>query len=154
MRLPEADVEVVRLAGTLHDIGKVGVPDRVLLKAGPLDASERALIEPHVTIGFEMLRDLPFLRDALPAIRGHHERWDGQGYPDRLSGDGIHPYARILSVADSFDAMTSARPYRHALPFDEAVRRLRADSGTQFDPAIVRAFDRVAARCRDLVQAS
>jgi putative nucleotidyltransferase with HDIG domain len=153
MRIPEADLEVVRRAGMLHDIGKVGVPDRVLLKAGPLDADERALIEPHTTIGFEMLRELPFLRDALPSVRGHHERWDGRGYPDGLAGDGIHPHARVLAVADSFDAMTSARPYRHALPFDEAVRRLRADSGTQFDPSVVRAFDRVAARCRDLIPA-
>jgi putative nucleotidyltransferase with HDIG domain len=153
MRLPDADVEVVRLAGMLHDIGKVGVPDRVLLKAGPLDAGERALIEPHTTIGFEMLRDLPFLRDALPAIRGHHERWDGRGYPDRLEGDGIHPHARLLAVADSFDAMTSARPYRHALPFAEAARRLRVDAGTQFDPAIVGAFESVERQCRDLVQA-
>ena len=153
MRLPDADVEVVRLAGMLHDIGKVGVPDRVLLKAGPLDAGERALIEPHTTIGFEMLRDLPFLRDALPAIRGHHERWDGRGYPDRLEGDGIHPHARLLAVADSFDAMTSARPYRHALPFAEAARRLRVDTGTQFDPFVVRAFDRVAKKFNDLVPA-
>ncbi|HUK36994.1 MAG TPA: HD domain-containing phosphohydrolase, partial [Vicinamibacterales bacterium] len=89
--LPDADLEVVRRAGMLHDIGKVGVPDRVLLKSGPLDAGERALIEPHTIIGYEMLRDLPFLREALPAIRGHHERWDGGGYPDGLSRDGIHP---------------------------------------------------------------
>ena len=143
MCLPDDDIEVIRLAGMLHDIGKVGVPDRVLLKAGPLDASERALIEPHTTIGFEMLRDLPFLRDALPAIRGHHERWDGHGYPDGLARDVIHPHARILAVADSFDAMTSARPYRHALPFAEAARRLRADAGTQFDPSVVSAFVRV-----------
>jgi putative nucleotidyltransferase with HDIG domain len=153
MRLPDADIEIVRRAGVLHDIGKVGVPDRVLLKPGPLDADERALIEPHTTIGFEMLRDLPFLRDALPAIRGHHERWDGRGYPDRLAGDDIHAHARILAVADSFDAMTSARPYRSALPFAEAARRLHADSGTQFDPAVVRAFDRVGARWRSLVPA-
>ncbi len=151
MRLPDADVAVLRLAGLLHDIGKVGVPDRVLLKAGPLDAAERALIEPHTTIGFEMLRDLPFLRDALPAIRGHHERWDGGGYPDGLAGDGIHPYARILAVADSFDAMTSARPYRQALPFAEAARRLHVDAGTQFDPAVVRAFALTSARCRALL---
>ena len=140
MKMPEADVEVVRLAGMLHDIGKVGVPDRVLLKAGPLDESERALMEPHATIGFDMLRDLPFLRDALPAIRGHHERWDGRGYPDRLAGEVIHQHARILAVADSFDAMTSARPYRHALPFEEAARRLRADAGAQFDPSVVGVF--------------
>jgi putative nucleotidyltransferase with HDIG domain len=152
MCLPDGDVEVIRLAGMLHDIGKVGVPDRVLLKAGPLDATERALIEPHTTIGFEMLRDLPFLRDALPAIRGHHERWDGRGYPDGLARDVIHPHARILAVADSFDAMTSARPYRQALPFAEAARRLRADAGTQFDPAIVSVFRGVEKEFRRAVQ--
>jgi len=112
---------VLRRAGMLHDIGKVGVPDHVLLKPAALDPAERAIIESHVTIGYEMLRDLPFLRDALPAIRGHHERWDGCGYPDRLNGEGIHLYARIMTVADSFDAMTSARPYRAALPVDGGV---------------------------------
>jgi len=141
MKLPAGDLDVLRRAGMLHDIGKVGVPDHVLLKPGPLDAGERAIIESHVTIGYEMLRELPFLRDALPAIRGHHERWDGKGYPDRLAGEGIHLYARIMTVADSFDAMTSARPYRAAMPPDEAARRLRADAGTQFDPAVVRAFE-------------
>ncbi len=140
MGMPDADAEAVRVAGRLHDIGKVGVPDRVLLKSGPLDADERALIEPHATIGFEMLRGLPFLRDALPAIRGHHERWDGGGYPDGLASTHIHPHARLLAVADSFDAMTSARPYRRALPFEEAARRLRADAGTQFDPFVVSVF--------------
>ena len=141
MKLPAGDLDVLRRAGMLHDIGKVGVPDHVLLKPGPLDAGERAIIESHVTIGYEMLRELPFLRDALPAIRGHHERWDGKGYPDRLAGEGIHLYARIMTVADSFDAMTSARPYRAAMPPDEAARRVRADAGTQFDPAVVRAFE-------------
>ena len=151
MKLPEADLDVLRRAGMLHDIGKVGVPDRVLLKAGPLDPGERAIIESHVTIGFEMLRDLPFVRDALPAIRGHHERIDGRGYPDRLAGDGIHLHARIMAVADSFDAMTSARPYRNALPLDEAARRVRADAGTQFDTAVVQAFDAAESELRAMV---
>ena len=153
MKLPDADLDVLRRAGMLHDIGKVGVPDRVLLKAGPLDAGERAIIESHVTIGFEMLRDLPFVRDALPAIRGHHERIDGRGYPDKLAGDGIHLHARIMAVADSFDAMTSARPYRNALPLDEAARRVRADAGTQFDTAVVQAFDAAEPELRSMVTA-
>jgi len=152
MKLPDADLDVLQRAGMLHDIGKVGVPDRVLLKPGSLDPEERAAIESHVTIGFEMLRDLPFLRDALPAIRGHHERWDGRGYPDRLAGEGIHLYARIMSVADSFDAMTSARPYRDALPLDEAARRLRADAGAQFDAAVVQAFDRAEPELSSMVK--
>ncbi len=114
-----------------------------LLKPGSLDARERALIEAHVTIGYNMLLPLPFLGASLPAVRGHHERWDGKGYPDRLGGTDIHPHARIMAVADSYDAMTSARPYREALPEEEAARRLRADSGAQFDPAAVELFDAV-----------
>ena len=152
MKLPDADLDVLRRAGMLHDIGKVGVPDAVLLKAGPLDAAQRLIIEAHVTIGFEMLRGLPFVQDALPSIRGHHERWDGRGYPDKRAGDGIHLHARIMAVADSFDAMTSARPYRNALPLDEAARRLRADAGTQFDATVVQAFDQAEAELRSMVQ--
>ncbi len=152
MKLPDADLDVLRRAGMLHDIGKVGVPDRVLLKAGPLDPDERAIIESHVTIGFEMLRGLPFVQDALPSIRGHHERWDGKGYPDKVAGNSIHLYARIMAVADSFDAMTSARPYRNALPLDEATRRVRAAAGTQFDATVVQAFDHAEPELRSMVQ--
>ncbi len=138
-----AEVDTIRRGGLLHDIGKVGVPDAVLLKPGSLDARERALIEAHVTIGYDMLLPLPFLGASLPAVRGHHERWDGKGYPDRLGGTDIHPHARIMAVADSYDAMTSERPYRAALPVEEAARRLRADSGAQFDPAAVELFNAV-----------
>jgi HD-GYP domain-containing protein (c-di-GMP phosphodiesterase class II) len=132
----------------LHDIGKVGVPDNVLLKPGPLDVQERAKMEAHVTIGFDMLLPLPFMQESLPGIRGHHERWDGAGYPDRVSGTNIHPHARIMSVADSYDAMTSARPYRNALPLDEAARRVRKDAGKQFAPEAVEAFDEVETELR------
>ena len=135
------EFETIRRAGLLHDIGKVGVPDAVLLKPGELDADERALMEAHVTIGHDMLVSLPFLGASLPAVRGHHERWDGKGYPDRLAGTDIHPHARLMSVADSYDAMTSARPYRSFLSPEEAARRLRADSGMQFDPAAIALFD-------------
>jgi putative nucleotidyltransferase with HDIG domain len=139
-----ADFETIRRAGMLHDIGKVGVPDAVLLKEGPLDPHERALIEAHVTIGHQMLEPLPFLGASLPAVRGHHERWDGKGYPDRLAGTDIHPHARLMAVADSYDAMTSRRPYRRqALSIEEAARRIRADSGSQFDPEMVALFDEV-----------
>jgi HD-GYP domain-containing protein (c-di-GMP phosphodiesterase class II)/pSer/pThr/pTyr-binding forkhead associated (FHA) protein len=136
-----SEFETIRRAGMLHDIGKVGVPDAVLLKEGPLDARERALIEAHVTIGFRMLEPLPFLGASLPAVRGHHERWDGKGYPDGLGGTDIHPHARLMAVADSYDAMTSARAYRGALPATEAARRLRAARGAQFDPEMIDLFD-------------
>jgi putative nucleotidyltransferase with HDIG domain len=144
------ELEIIRRAGMLHDIGKVGVPDHVLLKRGPLDPAERAVMESHVTIGYGMLETLPFLRDSLPAIRGHHERWDGRGYPDRLLGEDIPRHARLMSVGDSFDAMTSARPYRDALPVDEAARRLRAGSGTQFDDEAIEAFDEIVDEFRDI----
>jgi pSer/pThr/pTyr-binding forkhead associated (FHA) protein len=138
-----SEFETIRRAGMLHDIGKVGVPDAVLLKEGPLDPRERALIEAHVTIGFRMLEPLPFFGASLPAVRGHHERWDGKGYPDRLAGTDIHPHARLMAVADSYDAMTSARAYRGALPAEEAARRLRAERGAQFDPEVIDLFDAV-----------
>ncbi|MDA1184059.1 MAG: HD domain-containing protein [Acidobacteria bacterium] len=137
------EFETIRRAGLLHDIGKVGVPDAVLLKPGRLDVEERKVIEAHVTIGYDMLVSLPFLGASLPAVRGHHERWDGKGYPDCLAGTDIHPHARLMAVADSYDAMTSARPYRDAMPAEEAARRVRADSGAQFDPSVVALFDAV-----------
>src|SRR5687768_11390054 len=137
------EFETIRRAGMLHDIGKVGVPDAVLRKPSHLDADERLLIEAHVTIGYHMLESLPFLAASLPSVRGHHERWDGKGYPDKLAGLDIHPHARLMAVADSYDAMTSARPYRAALPTAEAARRILADSGAQFDPEAVELFKAV-----------
>lgn len=134
------DYEILRRACTLHDIGKIGVPDNVLLKPGALDVQERASMARHVTIGVQMLAGVGSLQGALPAIRGHHERWDGRGYPDGLRGTAIPLLARILAVADSFDAMTTPRPYRAALPMAEAARRLRADAGRQFDADVVNAF--------------
>ncbi|MDO8679565.1 MAG: HD domain-containing protein [Acidobacteriota bacterium] len=133
--------EAVRRGARLHDIGKVGIPDGLLRKPGPLDPNERALIESHVTIGYQMLSGVAFLRDALPLVRSHHERWDGGGYPDELAGDEIHLHARLLAVADMYDAITSDRPYRLALPAEEAGWRIRAEAGKQFDPAAVDAFD-------------
>jgi putative nucleotidyltransferase with HDIG domain len=149
-----AELEIIRRAGMLHDIGKVGVPDNVLLKPGPLDSVERTIMESHVTIGYDMLVGLPFLGESLPSIRGHHERWDGKGYPDRLGGTDIGQHARLMAVGDSFDAMTSARPYRNALPFDEAARRVRADRGGQFDPDAVDAFISIEDEFRELVASS
>jgi putative nucleotidyltransferase with HDIG domain len=139
----EADLETLRRACMLHDIGKVGVPDAVLLKPGTLNREERSLMEAHVVIGYEMLLPLPFLRDSLPGIRSHHERWDGRGYPDGLRGEAIHPHARLMAVADTYDAMTSARIYRSALSLEEAAKRIRADRGRQFMPELVEAFERV-----------
>jgi putative nucleotidyltransferase with HDIG domain len=148
--MPDDQLETLRRAGMLHDIGKVGVRDAVLLKSGPLDAEERAAMEAHVTLGCRMLEGLSFLAEALPAIRGHHERWDGRGYPDRLAGNAIHLHARLMAVADAYDAMTSARPYRRALGHAEAARRIRAEPGRQFDPAVVETFVAIEAELRGL----
>jgi putative nucleotidyltransferase with HDIG domain len=152
--LPEDQLEIIRNGGMLHDIGKVGVPDDVLLKKGPLTPKERKVMESHVTIGYTMLEPLPYIRASLPAIRGHHERWDGKGYPDRLAGADIHQHARLMAVADSYDAMTSARPYRDALPVEEATRRIRYDRGAQFDPEAVDAYDAVESEFTAICQSA
>jgi ribonuclease P protein subunit RPR2 len=125
----------------LHDVGKIGVPDRVLQKPGPLTPEERALIETHPILGEQVLGNVAFLHgEGLAVVRHHHERWDGGGYPDGLAGDAIPLGARVFAVADSLDAMTSDRPYRRALAWEDAAREIRAESGKQFDPAVVAAF--------------
>jgi len=143
-RLPDA-IARVRRAGLLHDVGKIGVPDAILLKPRELTAEEFVVIKEHPVIGERVLQGLPFLQEILPAVRHHHERWDGRGYPDGLAGDAIPPDAAILAVADSFDAMTSSRTYRMALPTSEAIRRVREGAGAQYDPRLVAAFDRALA---------
>ncbi len=143
--LPEADIARIRQAGLLHDVGKIGVPDAILLKPGALNDEEFAVIKQHPEIGERILQGLPFLAEILPAVRHHHERWDGRGYPDGLSGDAIPPDAAILAVADSLDAMTSSRTYRVALSVSEAIRRVREGTRAQYDPRVVAAFDRALA---------
>jgi len=145
LNMAPADVARVRLAGLLHDVGKIGVPDAILAKPAALDCEEMAIIQQHPVIGERMLAAVPFLREILPAVRSHHERLDGRGYPDGLAGGAIPRDAAILMVADSFDAMTSSRPYRPALSLDEACRRLREGSSAQFDPSIVAAFEQALA---------
>jgi len=140
MDLAEADLVVLRRAGLLHDVGKIGVSDKVLAKAGPLNDEEWASIRRHPVIGFEMLKDVPFLQPSLDPIRHHHERWDGEGYPDGLKGTSISQLARIVTLADAFDAMTSDRPYRKGFSFEFAARTMLSESGRQFDPAVVEAF--------------
>jgi ribonuclease P protein subunit RPR2 len=124
----------------LHDIGKVAVPDAVLFKPEPLNPGERTLMEQHPLIGWEILRDVDFLGEAKNVVRSHHERWDGKGYPDGLAGEQIPLLARIVSCCDAYNAMTSDRSYRKALPAAQAQAELRACSGTQFDPRVVDAL--------------
>ena len=125
----------------LHDVGKAGVPDAILSKPGALTNEEKRVMRSHPIHGIQIVEPMGFLvPEALAVIRHHHERFDGDGYPDGLRGERIPLAARIFSVADAFDAMTTDRPYRSALSNEEAVRRLNAESGTQFDPDIVSAF--------------
>jgi len=140
-------VDAIRHAGMLHDVGKLGVPTKVLQKTGKLTEEEYAAIQLHPMRGLDIVREIGFLDEALAGIMHHHERIDGRGYPMGLAGDEIPEFARVLAVADAFDAMTSTRSYRGARPIEEAIWELRKWSGTQFDPAFVDAF--VAAIKRD-----
>jgi HD-GYP domain-containing protein (c-di-GMP phosphodiesterase class II) len=125
----------------LHDVGKVAITDAILHKPGPLTSNERALMQQHPAIGAHIVADIPFLAgDAAAVIRSHHERWDGGGYPDGLAGTAIPLPARIFSVADVLDALTTTRPYRTASPIAEARARIAAAAGTHFDPTVVEAF--------------
>ncbi|WP_327688354.1 HD-GYP domain-containing protein [Streptomyces tubercidicus] len=138
--LPEDRMEALRFAGILHDVGKLGVPTRLLRKDGPLTPQERRVIELHPEYGHEIVRGIGFLKEARAAILHHHERLDGSGYPYGLTGDQIPEVARVVAVADAFDAMTSTRSYRRARPVPVAVAELRKCAGAQFDPRMVRAL--------------
>jgi putative nucleotidyltransferase with HDIG domain len=132
-----------RIGALLHDVGKIEVPTEILTKKGPLTAEERAIMERHPATGADMLRDIEFPWDVLPMIRGHHERWDGTGYPDRLAGEAIPLTARVLCIADVFDALASDRPYRAGFPRDEALAIMRRDVGKQFDAVLFERFLKV-----------
>ncbi len=138
-----ADIEIIRWGTLLHDIGKIGVPDHILRKPGPLTSEEREVIRRHPEIGAEIVAPVKKLAEVVPIIRAHQERWDGTGYPDGLKGEAIPLGARIVAVVDAYGAMTDDRVYRKAMSHEEAVAELRACAGTQFDPQVVEAFLRV-----------
>ncbi|HEY3083625.1 MAG TPA: HD-GYP domain-containing protein [Chloroflexota bacterium] len=140
------DLAELHRGALLHDIGKVGVPDAVLRKAGPLTAAEWAEMRRHPEMGHRILRGIPSLARAAAVVLQHHERYDGRGYPARLRGEAIALGARIFAVADAFDAMTSARPYRPALDRAAALAEIARQRGRQFDPAVVDAFLAVVGR--------
>lgn len=144
LRLAGADKQALQLGVPLHDVGKIGIPDDVLRKSADLTPAETALMRSHVEKGLAILETVPGLAAAIPITRSHHERWDGSGYPDGLKGEAIPLLARVVAVADAFDAMTSDRPYRKGMPMAAAMDALRKAAGTQFDPACVAAFTRVA----------
>jgi diguanylate cyclase (GGDEF)-like protein len=136
-------LERLELGALFHDIGKIGIPSQILSKTSELDPDEREVIETHPTLGERIIAPITRLRQVRPIVRHCHERWDGAGYPDRLAGDAIPIESRIVFVCDAFHAMTNDRPYRARLPREEALRRILAASGSQFDPDVVDAFVRV-----------
>jgi HD-GYP domain-containing protein (c-di-GMP phosphodiesterase class II) len=150
----EERLDLLQLGGPLHDVGKLAISDDVLRKPGRLDDDELAQIREHPRLGARMLLRMAAFRGALPYVLYHHERWDGTGYPTGRAGEQIPLEARVLAVADAFDAMTSDRPYRPALSREEALAEVERCSGTQFDPEIVRIFLDLFAEAEELAAAS
>jgi two-component system response regulator RpfG len=140
--LSEEERHGIETAAPMHDIGKIGIPDHILLKPGRLDGEEFAIMRTHARIGFEILKDSPskYLQLGAVIARGHHEKFDGSGYPDGLVGDAIPLAARIVAVADVFDALTSERPYKRAWSIQDALHYLQTEQGRHFDPDCVQAF--------------
>ncbi|OAG28135.1 HD domain-containing phosphohydrolase [Thermodesulfatator autotrophicus] len=138
--LSDDEIECLRVAGHLHDIGKVGIPDAILLKPGRLTSDEFEIIKAHPLIGAEIVGHIGLLAEEAKIIKYHHERWDGKGYPTGLAGRDIPLLSRVLAVADAFDAMTSKRPYRPAMSFIDAIQEIKKGKGSQFDPEIVQIF--------------
>jgi putative nucleotidyltransferase with HDIG domain len=141
--LKEFDQKIIETAGMFHDLGKIGIPDRILLKPGKLTSEEITIIKEHPIKSaqiIEPLTKLPFFKAMVPGIRHHHERVDGRGYPDGIGGDAIPLYARIILIADTFDAMTTTRSYRKGRPADFAYKELKQFSGRQFDTHLVNIF--------------
>lgn len=140
LALSQEELDQLKLAAALHDIGKIGIEDKILGKQGRLEPEEALIMESHTVIGARIVENIRPLRGIVPGIRHHHEKYDGRGYPDVLKGDAIPIMARIISVCDTFDAMTSDRPYRKGLPAEVALQELKKFAGSQFDPKVVAAF--------------
>ncbi len=148
---PDEDIEVVRTAGRLHDIGKIGIREEILNKQGPLSDEEYEHVKQHVLVGSQILAPLVHLTDVITCVRSHHERWDGLGYPDRLAGEAIPLGARIIGAVEIFDALTTSRPYQEKMSADEAIARMRDLVGSAIDPVIHGALEAVVARRQTLV---
>ncbi|MCK4777649.1 MAG: HD domain-containing protein, partial [Actinomycetia bacterium] len=143
LNLNEEKKETIRIAGLLHDIGKIGIGEGILTKPGPLSSEERTLINTHPLIGANIIKTVKMLKPVVNIILSHHEWHNGKGYPKGLKGKEICMEAKILAIADAFDAMTSKRAYRDALSFKEAVKRIKEGAGTQFDPKLAKEFVKV-----------
>ncbi|HEY0255281.1 MAG TPA: HD domain-containing phosphohydrolase [Kofleriaceae bacterium] len=137
---PEEGLETLEFGAFLHDIGKIGIRDAVLLKPGPLDDAEWTHMREHPVKGYDIAKAIAMLHPIMPAVRNHHERWDGSGYPDKIVGEDIPLVARIVAIADAFDAMATDRPYKQALPLDECEAVLRKTAGKMYDPELIEVF--------------
>ena len=146
MRLPEKDLQAVETASVLHDIGKIGVPNEILLKPGRLTDEEFAAVKKHSEYGWAILRNIPGFERISLLVLHHHERWDGRGYPSGLQGQEIPLGARIVAMVDTFDAMLSDRPYRKGMPLEVVLEKLRPEGGKQFDPEVLSHFLELAAQ--------
>lgn len=151
MKLPDETVDAIRMAGRLHDIGKIGIREEILNKEGPLTAEEYEQVKQHVTVGSQILAPLAHLKAIIGYVRNHHERWDGNGYPDQLSGEAIPLGARVLCASEIYDALTTSRPYQEKMSPELAVVRMRDLVGTVLDPAVHRALEAVVQRRQALV---
>ena len=140
LHLSEISCQEIYLAGVLHDIGKIGIPDSILHKPGALNEQEWEIMRKHPQTGYDILQNIPFLNPALDAILHHHEKFNGKGYPDKLKGDEIPLMARIIAVADSYDAMVSDRPYRKGMPLEKLEDIFRRGANEQWDPRVIDAF--------------
>jgi len=140
MGLDKSHLEIVKEAALLHDIGKIGIPENILTKTGMLNSEEYNIVKGHVEMSITIIKHLPYLNHVIPAVIGHHERWDGTGYPRNLKGENIPLLARCLAVTDTFDAMTSDRPYRKGLSVTSVIKEIKNSRGTQFDPIIADLF--------------
>lgn len=145
------DLVALYSGSLLHDIGKIGVPDAVLLKPGPLDPEEEAIMHRHPEIGYRIIRHIGYFSRAAEIIRTHHERFNGSGYPRSLRGEEIPLGARVFAVADAIDALTVTRPYHQASPFEEAIEIITAEAGTIFDPSIVQSFLKTADELKEYI---
>ena len=145
-------VEIIRQAALLHDVGKIGIPEHILNKEGKLTDEEYEIMKGHVEASIGIIRHLPSLDYVIPAVIGHHERYDGNGYPRRIAGEDIPASARILCIADSFDAMTSKRCYKELMPAEKALRIIREEEGKQFDPDMAEVFIHIFREGRSIWQ--
>jgi putative two-component system response regulator len=147
----DAQITPLQFGSILHDIGKIYIPENILRKAGPLDTPEWDEMRMHASIGADLLENISYLESAIPIIRHHHERWDGSGYPDGLCSEDIPQGARIVAVADSFDAMTTSRVYQPASTQQDAFQEIVSGAGTRYDPKVVEAFQAVWDQIKDAI---